>query len=103
MILDTKDGCIVLTEIKNVNGSMDNCPKMKSHMVGLVSEWVSSHRLFKENIFGFIVQEFGENHFRVNLVEIIGAERYTKLLEFFESDKVTAIEHGRRLSVFLVK
>lgn len=101
MILETKNGRIVLTEIKNVNGSMDDDSKFKEAFLNRIK---SDGRIsaYKNDYFGCIVRERG-TLFKMDFTEVGDSGRYTGLLKMFEQDKEGVIENGSRLSIFLIK
>lgn len=99
MIIETKDGNLLLTEIQNVNGSLDNDERLKKQILQGIKESGFDHY---KSLYGFVARK-DSGGFRMDFTHNKSQERHKGLLEMFEEDKKLAIKFESKLSIFLIK
>lgn len=101
MIIKTENGDLILTEIKNINGSLDNDEKFKKQFLRHIKE--SRFDFYKKEIYGFVTQGKWGDAFKLDFVGVDEEDRHQTLLKMFEEDKERANKFKARLSIFLIK
>lgn len=98
MMVETKNLKVFLTEIQNINGSLDGDENFRNDFI---ERHKNSRYSDLKEYFGLTAQKTGADC-KMDFTTLNCEDRYTELVEFFNNDKENAEKFKRPLSIFVM-